>query len=177
MSLWASIVFEQSYGGVDGDSASAAELFALLSALSERAIDQSFAVTGSINQLGEIQAIGGVNEKIEGFFDICDARGLTGKQGVLIPYSNIKHLALRPRVIKAVKDKQFSIIPIATIGEGIELLTGTKSGIRGKTGKFPQSSLNNKVETKLVSFAERLREYATPLDHKRKKGENVKSKK
>lgn len=177
MSLWTSIVFEQSYGGVDGDSASAAELFALLSALSECAISQSFAVTGSINQLGEIQAIGGVNEKIEGFFDVCDARGLTGKQGVLIPYANIKHLALRPRVIKAVKDKHFSIIPITTIDEGIELLTGTKPGKRGKAGKFPQNTLNNKVEAKLVNFAERLREYAAPIDHKRKKGENVKSKK
>ena len=118
-----------------------------------------------------------MNEKIEGFFDICDARGLTGKQGVLIPYSNIKHLALRPRVIKAVKDKQFSIIPITTIGEGIELLTGTKPGERGKTGKFPQNTLNNKVEAKLVSFTDRLREYATPLGHKRQKVENVKSKK
>lgn len=177
MSLWASIVFEQSYGGVDGDSASAAELFALLSALSDCAIDQCFAVTGSVNQLGEIQAIGGVNEKIEGFFDICDARGLTGKQGVLIPYANIKHLALRPRVIEAVKKDQFSIIPISTIDEGMELLTGIKSGQRGKAGKFPINSLNNRVETKLIGFAERLKEYAAPKDHKWKKGENVKSEK
>ena len=119
LSLWASIVFEQSYGGVDGDSASAAELFALLSSLSDCPINQSFAVTGSVNQRGEIQAIGGVNQKIEGFFDVCAARGLTAKQGVLIPASNVKHLALRDRVIEAVRQREFSIIPISTIEEGV----------------------------------------------------------
>ena len=174
MSLWASIVFEQSYGGVDGDSASAAELFALLSALSECPIDQSYAVTGSINQQGEIQAIGGVNEKIEGFFDICAVRGLTGKQGVLIPYANIKHLTLRSRVIEAVKNNQFSIIPISTIGEGMKLLTGITPGQRSKTGKFPSNSLNSKVEMKLIEFAMRLKEYASRKNQNQKKGKDAK---
>lgn len=155
MSLWASIAFEQSYGGVDGDSASAAELFALLSALSELPIDQSFAVTGSVNQQGEIQAIGGINEKIEGFFDICSARGLTGRQGILMPMSNVANLVLRPRVIDAVEAKKFKIIPISTIDQGIELLTGKTAGKRKKNGAFPVNSVNGLVEARLRSFAQR----------------------
>jgi len=153
MSLWASIVFEQNYGGVDGDSASAAELFALLSALSQLPIDQSFAVTGSVNQHGDIQAIGGINEKIEGFFDICAARGLSGKQGILMPASNVKHLALRSRVIDAVKKKKFKIIPIETIDQGIEILTGRDAGQRRKNGMFPETTVNGLSEARLRDFA------------------------
>jgi predicted ATP-dependent protease len=159
MSLWASLVFEQSYGGIEGDSASAAELFALLSALSELPIDQSFAVTGSVNQFGDIQAIGGVNEKIEGFFDICAERGLTGRQGVLIPHSNVKHLVLRHRVVEAVEAGKFRVIPIATIDQGIALLTGREAGARGGDGLFPEGSVNALVEARLQAFAERRRAF------------------
>ncbi len=153
MSLWASLVFEQSYGGVDGDSASSAELYALLSALSDRPISQSFAVTGSVNQMGEVQAIGGVNEKIEGFFDICAARGLDGGQGVLIPAANQRHLVLRDRVVDAVRAGKFSIYPISTIAQGIEVLTGVPAGVRDAAQKFPSDSINGLVEVKLQSFA------------------------
>ncbi len=159
MSLWASLVFEQSYGGVDGDSASAAELFALLSALSDCPIDQSFAVTGSVNQRGEVQPIGGVNHKIEGFFDVCAARGLTGRQAVLIPDTNVKNLALRKRVVQAVRDKKFNIIPFSTINEGIGILTGIAAGARGADGAFPENSINGKVEARLKSFAQRLKAF------------------
>ncbi|WP_193173298.1 Lon protease family protein [Nisaea nitritireducens] len=153
MALAATLTFEQSYGGVDGDSASSAELYALLSALSKLPLDQSLAVTGSVNQMGEVQAIGGVNEKIEGFFDVCVARGLTGKQGVLIPASNIKHLMLRQDVVEACREKKFRILPIATIAEGIEVLTGKKAGKRGAGGKYPSGSVNRLVEDRLVGFA------------------------
>lgn len=159
MSLWASLVFEQSYGGVDGDSASAAELFALLSALSDCPIDQSFAVTGSVNQRGEVQPIGGVNHKIEGFFDVCAARGLTGRQAVLIPDTNVKNLALRKRVVQAVRDKKFNIIPFSTINEGIGILTGIAAGARGADGAFPENSINGKVEARLKSFAQCLKAF------------------
>ena len=159
LSLWASLVFEQSYGGIEGDSASCAELYALLSALSDLPISQSFAVTGSVNQLGEVQAIGGVNEKIEGFFDICHKRGLTGKQGVLIPKSNVAHLVLRPRVVDAVRDGQFHIHAVATISEGIELLTGVPAGVRGTDEQYPTGSVNAKVEARLSRFAEIRRVY------------------
>ena len=131
LALAATLVFEQSYGGVDGDSASSAELYALLSALAEVPIKQSLAVTGSVNQQGEVQAIGGVNEKIEGFFDICRARGLNEEQGVLIPKSNVQHLMLREDVVEAVKNGQFAIYAVDTIDEGIEILTGVKAGERG----------------------------------------------
>jgi lon-related putative ATP-dependent protease len=123
LSLHASLVFEQSYGGVDGDSASAAELFALLSALAEVPIRQCFAVTGSVDQHGVIQAIGGANEKIEGFFDVCNSAGLTGKQGVIIPASNVKHLMLRADVVAAAEGGRFRIIPMETIDQGFEILT------------------------------------------------------
>ena len=153
MALAATLTFEQSYGGVDGDSASSAELYALLSALSGLPIDQSFAVTGSVNQMGEVQAIGGVNEKIEGFFDVCAARGLTGKQGVMIPASNVKHLMLRADVVEACKEKKFRILPITTIAEGIEVLTGKKAGKRGAGGKYPSGSVNRLVEDRLLESA------------------------
>jgi len=159
MSLWASLVFEQSYGGVDGDSASAAELLALISSLADAPIDQSFAITGSINQFGDIQAIGGVNEKIEGFFDICAARGLTGRQGVLIPAANIKHLALRRRVIDAVAQGRFRIIPMTTVADAIAVLMGVKAGARGPDGAYPEGSLHARVEARLRSFADARRAY------------------
>jgi lon-related putative ATP-dependent protease len=157
LALAATLVFEQSYGGVDGDSASSAELYALLSALSEVPIKQSMAVTGSVNQQGEVQAIGGVNEKIEGFFDICRARGLNEEQGVLIPRSNVQHLMLREDVVEAVKNRQFSIYAVSTVDEGIEILTGVKAGQRGADGHFPAGTVNRLVEDKLASFAERSR--------------------
>ncbi len=153
MSLWASIVFEQSYGGVDGDSASSAELYALLSALADVPLKQSLAVTGSVNQNGQVQAIGGVNQKIEGFFDICLSRGLTGDQGVLIPSANVAHLMLRPDVVKAAAKGRFHIYPVDTIAEGIELLTGMPAGQRGKDGRFPANSINALVEDQLRRFA------------------------
>jgi lon-related putative ATP-dependent protease len=157
LALAATLVFEQSYGGVDGDSASSAELYALLSALSEVPIKQSLAVTGSVNQQGEVQAIGGVNEKIEGFFDICRARRLDGQQGVLIPKSNVQHLMLREDVVEAVKNGQFSIYGVGTIDEGIEILTGVKAGERGADASFPAGTINRLVEDKLRTFAERSR--------------------
>ncbi len=167
MSLWASLVFEQSYGGVDGDSASAAELIALLSSLADAPIDQSFAITGSVNQFGDIQPIGGVNEKIEGFFDICAERGLTGRQGVLIPASNVKNLCLRDRVIEAVKDGQFHLIPLHTVNDGLEVLTGIESGQRGKDGAYPEDSLNRRVEDCLTEFADIRKTFVTEARHDR----------
>ena len=137
MSLYASLVFEQSYGGVEGDSASSAELYALMSALADVPLRQDLAVTGSVNQHGEIQAIGGVNEKIEGFFDICRARGLTGNQGVLIPKANVQHLMLRRDVVEACAAGKFAIYPVTTIDEGIALLTGLAAGERGSDGVLP----------------------------------------
>jgi lon-related putative ATP-dependent protease len=158
-SLHASLVFEQSYGGVDGDSASSAELYVLLSALSGLPIRQGLAVTGSVNQLGEVQAIGGVNEKIEGFYDTCKARRLTGDQGVLIPKSNVSHLMLRPDVVEAVTKGAFHIIPIDTINAGIEVLTGTKAGRRQKSGTFPKGTVNALVEDRLREFAKKRRSF------------------
>jgi predicted ATP-dependent protease len=153
MSLYASLVFEQSYGGVDGDSASSAELYTLLSALAELPLRQDFAVTGSVNQHGHVQAIGGVNQKIEGFFDVCSARGLTGTQGVMIPVANAQHLMLRADVVAACAAGRFAVYPIRTIDEGIQLLTGRVAGERGGDGKFPEGSVNRLVEDRLASFA------------------------
>ncbi|MES9839052.1 MAG: ATP-binding protein [Candidatus Thiodiazotropha endolucinida] len=156
LSLSASLVFEQSYGGVEGDSTSSAELYALLSALSGLPIKQQFAVTGSVNQMGEVQAIGGVNEKIEGFFDICRTRGLSGHQGVLIPSANTKHLILREDVVQAVKAGEFAVYPIENIDQGIALLTGTPAGTRDENGEFPEDSVNGRVEASLIRFSERM---------------------
>jgi lon-related putative ATP-dependent protease len=153
MSLFASLVFEQSYGGVEGDSASSAELYALLSALADVPLRQDLAVTGSVNQHGEIQAIGGVNEKIEGFFDICDKRRLTGSQGVLIPQANVQHLMLRREVIDACTAGQFAIFLVSTINEGIALLTGLPAGERAADGTYPPNSINRRVEDRLRAFA------------------------
>jgi lon-related putative ATP-dependent protease len=163
MSLHASLVFEQSYGGIDGDSASSAELYALLSALSEVPIRQGLAVTGSVNQNGDVQAIGGVNEKIEGFFETCMSRKLKGQQGVLIPASNVDHLMLHNDVVEAAKAGTFRVIPIKTIDQGIEVLTGTKAGRRGRDGKFPAKSLNGLVEARLRGFAETRRQFGAPI--------------
>ncbi len=155
LSLMGSIVFEQSYGLIDGDSASMAELCALLSSLSAVPIRQSIAITGSVNQYGEMQAIGGVNQKIEGFFDICQARGLTGKQGVLIPYANLKHLMLREDVISAVKQNRFHIFAAKNVNEALEVLTGVPAGVREAQGKYPDGSINAKVESRLLYYAAR----------------------
>ena len=155
LSLHATLVFEQSYGGVEGDSASSAELYALLSALSGFPLKQSLAVTGSVNQHGLIQPIGGVNEKIEGFFDLCRARGPLSGQGVIIPRSNVRHLMLRRDVVDAVRSGDFKIHAISTIDQGIELLTGVPAGERDESGKFPEGSVNQKVEERLIALAER----------------------
>jgi lon-related putative ATP-dependent protease len=153
LSLHASLVFEQSYGGVEGDSASAAELFALLSALAEAPIKQSFAVTGSVDQRGQIQAIGGVNEKIEGFFDSCQAIGFTGRQGVIIPASNVKHLMLRQDVVAAARAGRFAIYPIDTVDQGLELLTGVSAGEPDPAGAYPAGSLNQRIAARLDALA------------------------
>ncbi len=159
LSLSASLVFEQSYGGVEGDSASSAELYALLSALAEVPIRQSLAVTGSVNQRGEVQAIGGVNEKIEGFFDLCAARGLTGEQGVLIPATNTKHLMLHRRVVEAVEAGRFQIYPVETIDQGLALLSGLTAGERAADGSFPDGSFNRLVDARLTELAEKRRAF------------------
>ncbi len=153
LSMAASLVFEQSYGGVDGDSASSTELYALLSALSEVPIDQGLAVTGSVNQWGEVQAIGGVNEKIEGFFDVCKERGLTGQQGVLIPEANVQHLMLRPDIVEAVEKGQFRVHNVEHIDQGIEILTGVKAGKPDDDGNWEPGTIYGMVEDKLADFA------------------------
>ena len=155
LSLSASLVFEQSYGAVEGDSASSAELYALLSALSGLPILQSLAVTGSVNQHGQIQAIGGVNEKIEGFFDLCKRRGRVNGQGVLIPASNTRHLMLRRDVVDAVEAGQFHIYAVETIDQGIEILTGAPAGERDRSGQFPDGTVNQRVEARLIELAEK----------------------
>ena len=155
LNISARIVFEQSYGGIEGDSASSAELYAMLSALSGVPISQDFAVTGSVNQKGEVQAIGGVNEKVEGFFEVCKMRSLNRKQGVLIPHSNIKNLMLKDEVIKEVESGNFSIYGIKTIDEGIEVLTGIKAGRRGKTGKFSKDTINFLIDERIKDFTEK----------------------
>lgn len=159
MSLSASLVFEQSYGSVEGDSASSAELYALLSALAEVPIRQSLAVTGSVNQLGEVQAIGGVNQKIEGFFDVCRMRGLTGRQGVLIPSSNVKNLMLRREVLESAEAGRFHIYPVSTIEQGIELLTGVSIGVPDDQGNFPEGTIGSRVQARLKLLAETQAEY------------------
>ena len=159
LSLSASLVFEQSYGGVDGDSASSAELYALLSALSDLPIHQGFAVTGSVNQHGEVQAIGGVNEKIEGFFDICNSRGLDGRQGVLIPQANVKHLMLRNDVVAAVRSGRFRVFAVAKIDQGIEILTGRAAGAPRKDGSYPPDTVNRLVQDRLLQLATKRREF------------------
>jgi len=162
LSLSASLVFEQSYGMVEGDSASVGELCALLSVLADAPIRQSLAVTGSVNQHGEIQAIGGVNEKIEGFFDICKARGLSGMQGVLIPAANTKFLMLRDDLIQSVRQGQFHIYPVGDVDDAIALLTGIDAGEPDEEGNYPEGSINQRVDAHLGSLAEIRHEFARP---------------
>jgi lon-related putative ATP-dependent protease len=162
LSLSASLVFEQSYGSVEGDSASMAELCALLSALAQVPVKQAWAMTGSVNQHGEAQPIGGVNEKIEGFFDVCRARGLTGEQGVIIPASNVQHLMLRHDVVEAVQAGQFHVYPMRTVDDAIELLTGVPAGERDAEGNFPEGGINQRVEARLIELAEKQRAFTAP---------------
>ncbi len=159
LSLSASIGFEQSYDVIDGDSASTAELVVLLSSLSGIPIKQSFAITGSINQKGQIQPIGGVNEKVEGFYDVCKAKGLNGEQGVVIPHQNVKNLMLRKEVVQAIKDNKFHIYPIESVDQAIELLTGKEAGKKGSTGKFKTGTVNYLADKKLKQFAEDYRKF------------------
>jgi len=159
LSLAASICFEQSYSGVDGDSASSTEIYALLSALADLPLRQDIAVTGSMNQRGDIQAIGGVNEKIEGFFDTCRIEGLTGTQGVMIPLANVEDLMLREDVIEAVTKGTFHIWPIARVEEGVELLTGIHAGSRNGAGKFEGDSVFGRVDERLRDMARTLKEF------------------
>ncbi|MDD1658484.1 MAG: AAA family ATPase [Methanomicrobiales archaeon] len=159
LSLSARLVFEQSYSGVDGDSASSTELYAILSALSGLPIRQSLAVTGSVNQKGEVQAIGGVNEKLEGFFEICKVQGLTGEQGAMIPASNVQNLMLKEEIAEAAKAGKFRIYPVKTIDEGIEVLTGVPAGERRADGTFPEGTVNSLVDRRLREMADTFREF------------------
>jgi predicted ATP-dependent protease len=167
LSLAASICFEQSYDGVDGDSASSTELYAILSSLAALPLKQGIAVTGSVNQNGEIQAIGGINQKIEGFFDVCRLKGLTGTQGVLVPRANLRNLMLRPDVVEAVRQKQFTIYAVSTVDEGIEVMTGVSAGQRGADGRYPEESVNGRVDKKLQEFNERQRQTAASNGERR----------
>jgi predicted ATP-dependent protease len=160
LSFSASLVFEQSYGMIDGDSASMAELCVLLSNLADAPIKQSLAITGSVNQFGQSQAIGAVNEKIEGFFDICVARGLSGEQGVLIPVANIKHLMLRRDVVDAVTAGQFRIYAIENVDQAIALLTGLPAGAADADGNYPQGSINRKVVARLAELTKLKKAFA-----------------
>ena len=157
LSLSASLSFEQSYEGVEGDSASSTELYAILSSLSELPLKQGIAVTGSVNQKGEIQPIGGVNQKVEGFFDICRLTGLTGEQGVIVPHQNVRNLMIRDDVVEAVKDGEFHIYAARSIDEGIEILTGTPAGELQANGSYPEGTVNHLVDRRLQELASSLR--------------------
>ena len=159
LTMSASIAFEQSYSGVDGDSASSTEIYALLSSLSAVPIRQNIAVTGSVNQKGEVQAIGGVNQKIEGFFDCCRHLGLNGGQGVIIPASNVKDLMLREDVVAAVKENKFRIYAVKTIDEGIEILSGKPAGEQQPDGTYPEGTINFLVNRRLGELAEGLKKF------------------
>jgi predicted ATP-dependent protease len=159
LSLSARLVFEQSYEGVEGDSASSTELYSILSALGGLPVRQNIAVTGSVNQKGEVQAIGGVNEKIEGFYEVAKAKGLTGEQGVMIPESNVQNLMLKEEVLDAVRAGKFSIYSVKNIDEGIEVLTGAKAGQRRANGSFEEGTVNYLVDKQLRDMAEKLKEY------------------
>jgi predicted ATP-dependent protease len=152
LTLSISLTFEQSYAGVDGDSASSTELYAILSSLSGLPIHQGLAVTGSVNQKGQVQAIGGVNQKIEGFFEVCKTKGLTGRQGVLIPRANMKNLMLKREVIQAVEAGRFHIYPVETIEAGIETLTGVPAGTPDDKGNYPPESVYGRVQKKLLYY-------------------------
>ncbi|MBU0769363.1 MAG: protein LonB, partial [Proteobacteria bacterium] len=155
LNLSISITFEQSYSGIDGDSASSTELYAITSSLSGIPIHQGIAVTGSVNQKGKVQAIGGVNQKIEGFFDVCKSKGFTGKQGVLIPRANVKNLMLKKEIVDAVRKSKFHIYQVSTIEEGIEILTGVPAGVPDENCEYPVDTVYGKVQAKLKRYFER----------------------
>jgi ATP-dependent Lon protease len=165
LTMAASLCFEQSYSGVDGDSASSTEIYALLSSLSGIPLRQDIAVTGSVNQKGEIQPIGGVNQKIEGFFDVCKAKRLTGRQGVMIPKKNIDDLMLRKDVVEAVKSGKFRIWSVETIDEGIEILTGHPAGKRNKKGKYPEGTIHYLADQRLREFADRMKRFGSEKEN------------
>jgi predicted ATP-dependent protease len=152
ISLFASLVFEQSYSEIEGDSASSAELYAILSSLSQLPIKQGIAVTGAINQKGELQAVGAINEKIEGFFEVCSQSGLSGEQGVIIPKSNIENLMLKPNIVQTIKEGKFQIWAIETIDEGIEILTGRPAGKLLKNGSYTKNSVHYLVDQRIVQL-------------------------
>ena len=168
LSLSASLCFEQSYEGVEGDSASSTELYALLSSLSEVPLRQNIAVTGSVNQKGEIQPIGGVNQKIEGFFQVCKARGFNGNQGVIIPRQNLRNLMLREEVVDAVKRGKFRVYAVGTVDEGIEVLTGIEAGVKREDGTYPESGINYRVDKTLKEMAAKLRKFSGPSAEEKK---------
>ena len=175
ITMSASLCFEQSYSGVEGDSASSTEIYALLSSISGLPLRQDIAVTGSVNQKGEIQPIGGVNEKIEGFFEVCKAKGLTGKQGVMIPHLNIDDLMLRKDVVEAVKGRKFHIYPVKTIDQGIEILTGMEAGEILEEGRFKEGTVNDRVDKKLRELGKKIKEFeggeeGAKEEKKKKKG-------
>jgi predicted ATP-dependent protease len=159
LALSASICFEQSYGGVEGDSASSTELYCLLSSLAELPLDQGIAVTGSVNQHGRIQPIGAVNEKIEGFYAVCKAKGLTGRQGVIIPAANCKNLMLKPEVVAVVEEGNFHIWSVTTVDQGIEILTGVPAGERQEDGSWPAETVNERVDRRLREMTEIVRSF------------------
>jgi Lon-like ATP-dependent protease len=157
-----SIAFEQSYGPVDGDSASSTELYAILSSLADVPLRQDIAVTGSIDQHGEVQPIGGVNEKIEGFYNLCKAAGKLGNAGVLIPARNLPHLMVMPEVVEAVRSGRFHIYAVRTVDEGISMLSGIEAGAPGPDGQYPPESFNGRAQRRLAEFAEGLRNFGAP---------------
>jgi predicted ATP-dependent protease len=159
LSMNGRLVFEQSYGGVEGDSASSTELYAIISSLIEAPIKQNIAVTGSVNQKGEIQPIGGVNEKIEGYYESCKAKGLTGEQGVMIPKANMKNLMLKQEVVEAVEEDMFHLWAVKTIDEGIEVLTGIKPGELQEDGTYPEGTVNYMVQERLNRMARKAKKY------------------
>jgi predicted ATP-dependent protease len=169
LSFSASICFEQSYEGVEGDSASSTELYAILSALAGMPLKQGIAVTGSVNQLGKVQPIGGVNYKIEGFYAVCKAKGLTGEQGVLIPATNVRHLMLKEEVVEAVRAGRFHIWSVATIDQGIEILTGVPAGERGADGRYPEGTINFLVDKRLEEFGESMKKFSATHEKEEKK--------
>jgi predicted ATP-dependent protease len=159
LSLGATITFEQSYGGIDGDSASTTELYALLSALSDLPLSQAIAVTGAVNQHGQVQAVGGVTRKVEGFYDVCRERGLTSGQGVIIPTANVKNLMLKEEVVEAVRAGRFHVWAIGRLDEGIGLLMDRDAGERSEDGTFPEGTVHRLVQDRLRQYAERAREF------------------
>jgi predicted ATP-dependent protease len=175
LSLSASLTFEQLYTDVDGDSASATELYALLSELARLPVRQGVAVTGSVNQMGEIQPVGGVNEKIEGFYDVCKTKGLTGHQGVIIPQQNVRDLMLRDEVVTAVREDQFHIWAIRTVDEGIEILTGAPAGRADDAGVYPAGTVNGRVATRLAELAQRYKEFGRTDEERRERSPSTPS--